>query len=414
MTRRIYSLRARFASALGVWILASAALAEVYPGERPLRLVRDMAPGELRDSLSQCAEGPFERTAFSIGHRGAPLGFPEHTLESYIAAAEQGAGLLECDVTFTRDGELVCRHDQCDLHSTTDILATPLAAKCSEPFSPAVFDATGKLVAPASARCCTSDITLAEFRILRGRHDSVDTRATDVEGFLQDGDRPEPGPRFGTLMTHAESIELFRELGVDMIPELKAPAVEFPFAGLSRETYAARLVEEYKKAGVGAFRVRPQSFDLEDVLFWLREYPEFGRRAIYLDNRYGARAFDPGDPASWVPSMESLRAGGVRTIAPPLWVLLTLEGDRIVPSAYALAAREAGLDLVTWTLERPGDLSDGGGWYYRSVAPVIDRDGDTLEVLHVLATDVGVEGVFSDWPGTVTYYANCMAQADLR
>jgi len=31
-----------------------------------------------------------------------------------------------------------------------------------------------------------------------------------------------------------------------------------------------------------------------------------------------------------------------------------------------------------------------------------------LELLHVLAQDVGIEGIFSDWPATVTYYANCM------
>ena len=39
--------------------------------------------------------------------------FPEHTLESYKAAAIQGAGIIECDVTFTMDRELICRHSQC-------------------------------------------------------------------------------------------------------------------------------------------------------------------------------------------------------------------------------------------------------------------------------------------------------------
>ena len=29
-------------------------------------------------------------------------------------------------------------------------------------------------------------------------------------------------------------------------------------------------------------------------------------------------------------------------------------------------------------------------------------------LLDVLAKDVGVRGVFSDWAATVTYYANCM------
>jgi len=30
------------------------------------------------------------------------------------------------------------------------------------------------------------------------------------------------------------------------------------------------------------------------------------------------------------------------------------------------------------------------------------------ELLDVLAQDVGIVGIFSDWPATVTYYANCM------
>jgi glycerophosphoryl diester phosphodiesterase len=35
-----------------------------------------------------------------------------------------GAGILECDVTFTKDQKLVCRHAQNDLHTTTNILVT--------------------------------------------------------------------------------------------------------------------------------------------------------------------------------------------------------------------------------------------------------------------------------------------------
>ena len=81
-----------------------------------------------------------------------------------------------------------------------------------------------------------------------------------------------------------------------------------------------------------------------------------------------------------------------------------------MPSPYAKAAREAGLKIITWTLERSGPLGDGGGWYYRSIEPVAKAQGDgaMYELLHVLAQDVGIEGIFSDWPATVTYYANCM------
>ena len=99
-------------------------------GPRPFYLVDGMDEGKLKDRLMQCKDGPFRKTDFSIGHRGAALQFPEHTKESYIAAARQGAGIVECDVTFTRDGNLVCRHAQNDLHTTTNILATTLASSC--------------------------------------------------------------------------------------------------------------------------------------------------------------------------------------------------------------------------------------------------------------------------------------------
>ncbi|MEM9207364.1 MAG: glycerophosphodiester phosphodiesterase, partial [Pseudomonadota bacterium] len=62
----------------------------------------------------------------------------------------------------------------------------------------------------------------------------------------------------------------------------------------------------------------------------------------------------------------------------------------------------------TWTLERSGPLASGGGWYFQSITDAIENDGSVFEVLHVLANDVGVKGVFSDWPGTTTYYASCM------
>ena len=53
-------------------------------------------------------------------------------------------------------------------------------------------------------------------------------------------------------------------------------------------------------------------------------------------------------------------------------------------------------------------IRTGGGWYYQTVTDVIDNDGDMFEVLDVLVRDVGILGIFSDWPATVTYYANCM------
>ena len=152
--------------------------------------------------------------------------FPEHTKESYEAAALMGAGIVECDVTFTKDRQLVCRHSQCDLHTTTNILAIPeLAAKCSEPFTPA-DPPTGRA---ASAKCCASDITLAEFKTLRGKMDAFDPQATTAASSW--AARPAAHDLYasgGTLLTHKESIELIRSLGVKFTPELKARAWRCP------------------------------------------------------------------------------------------------------------------------------------------------------------------------------------------
>jgi len=154
--------------------------------------------------------------------------------------------------------------------------------------------------------------------------------------------------------------------------------------------------------------VFPQSFNLKDILYWIENEPEFGKQAVFLDASFRRAEFDHNDPATFRPSMVELKTMGVNYIAPPLWVLLDVDDGRMVPSAYANEAKKAGLKLITWTLERSGSLKNGGGWYYQSVNELVRGDGDMFEVLDVLAQDVGIDGIFSDWPATVTYYANCM------
>jgi glycerophosphoryl diester phosphodiesterase len=127
-------------------------------GPRPYYILNNMTDGPLKQKLQSCENKPVSVTGFTIGHRGGgTLQFPEETVQSEDAGARMGAGVLECDVAFTSDRGLVCRHDQCDLHTTTNILLKPeLAKKCTIPFTPA------NGTAPAKALCCTSDITVAE------------------------------------------------------------------------------------------------------------------------------------------------------------------------------------------------------------------------------------------------------------
>jgi glycerophosphoryl diester phosphodiesterase len=179
-----------------------------------------------------------------------------------------------------------------------------------------------------------------------------------------------------------------------------------PFAGdYTQAKYAQAMIDEYKAAKIEPKRVWPQSFLYDDIVYWLKSTPEFGKQAVYLDEN----GETPETFPKAVAALPKYAKEGVKIVAPPLPYLVTIKDGKIVPSAYATKAKELGLQIITWTLERSGWLGDGshGGYYYASVANVTNTDGDAYNILHVLAKDVGVLGVFSDWSATVTYYANC-------
>lgn len=381
---------------------------DIQVGVRPYYLVGQLADSELKIRLSTCNPKAFKKSDFSIGHRGAPLQFPEHTKESYMAAAKMGAGILECDVAFTKDKALVCRHSQCDLHTTTNILAIPeLAKKCRVPFQGG-DEAKG---VKAQVECCTSDITLDEFLQLRGKMDGANEFAKTPQAYMQGTPnwRTDLYAANGTVMTHKQSIELFKQLGVKMTPELKTPQVKMPFDGFTQQAYATKLISEYVQAGVPAKDVFPQSFLLSDVQYWLKHHPDFAQQAVYLDDSYEVAGFDHNNPSTWLHTMAELKTMGVNIIAPPLWMLVTTsENGELAQSAFAIEAKKAGLKMIAWSLERSGPLANGGGFYYQSVKDLVKNDGFTLEMLDFLAQEVGVIGVFSDWPATTTFYDNCI------
>jgi glycerophosphoryl diester phosphodiesterase len=396
----------------------------IQVGPRPYYLVDAMSEGPLKDKLAKCSEGPFKKTDFSIGHRGAALQFPEHTKESYEAGARMGAGILECDVTFTKDGELVCRHAQCDLHTTTNILETDLAKKCRLGFSPAEFDpVTGKRTKAAMARCCATDLTLAEFKSLKGKMDASNPNAKTVQEFLGGTAifRTDLYATGATLLSHKESIELIKRLGTKFTPELKGidrvngmPVVAenngFGMSGLNQQTYNRKMIQEYIDAGIDPRDVYPQSFNVNDVLQWIKEFPSYGQQAVYLDDIPSSF----GTPTPTMAQLMALRQAGVNILAPAMPALLTTNGaNEVVPSLYAERAKKAGFELISWTTERSGRivedvLQGGNSFYYQTSLKALENDGDILTNIHVLAQDVGIIGLFSDWPATTTYYASCM------
>ncbi len=115
--------------------------------------------------LSACAtDGPRSiyptldgKAPLVIGHRGASGYLPEHTLESYKKAIEQGADFIEPDLVATKDGELIARHEP-NITNTTDVATKPEFASRKS---------TRKVDGIEESGWFASDFTLAEIKTLR-------------------------------------------------------------------------------------------------------------------------------------------------------------------------------------------------------------------------------------------------------
>ena len=309
------------------------------------------------------------------------------------------------------------------MHTTTNILLTPLAATCIHPFTPATFDASGNVLTPASAECRTSELTLAEFKSLRGKMDAFDPAARTVAEFVggTPSFRTDLYTGRGTLMTLRESIELNERNGVKHTPELKAgdPAdIARIFGG--QDKYAQRFADELRAAGVKPRDAFPQSFNVNDVLYWIKNTP-YGKQAVFLvdydADKNNILLFDTTGKqlesrADQLKFFAELRKAKVQIVAPAMPALLAVSGNRVVPSQLAKDLRALGFDIITWTFER-ADLRQGAsqaGFYFDfdPSGAAIKKDSDMYKALDVLAREVKIIGIFSDWPATVTYYANCM------
>ncbi|KAL5115224.1 hypothetical protein ACEQ8H_006898 [Pleosporales sp. CAS-2024a] len=365
-----------------------------------------MTDGPLKHKLQSCENKPVAITDFSIGHRGGgTLQFPEETLQSEEAGARMGAGILECDVSFTADRGLVCRHSLCDLHTTTDILLRPeLAKKCTQPFTPA------NATAPANALCCTADITISEFSTLCGKQDGFNASATTPQAY-QSGTpnwRTELYDTCGTVLTLDQYIDFvdaqpgYRKF----TPELKTPPFPMPFKGYTQQQYAQDFINAFRAKGIDPARVWPQSFTYDDIVYWLKNDHDFGRQAIYLQE------YDtPADLAAGMNNLSIARAAGVNIIGPSIPMLVSPgPNNTIVPSAYANAIKAHGFDIIAWTYERSGPLATVQArqeYYFSSIANVTSYDGQYYVLLDVLANQIGIKAMFSDWSATITYFATC-------
>ena len=140
-----------------------------------------------------------------IGHRGASGYLPEHTLESYAKAIEQGADVIEPDLVATKDHVLIARHEP-NLIATTDVAERPEFAsrKCK------------KLVDGIEEEgFFASDFTLAEIKTLRAKQQLAE-RSQAFNGLY-------PIPTFDEVIALAQDEARKRGRAIGIYPETKHP-----------------------------------------------------------------------------------------------------------------------------------------------------------------------------------------------
>lgn len=309
-----------------------------------------------------------------IAHRGASGERPEHTLASYQLAIDQGADFIEPDLVMTRDRVLVARHEN-EISGTTDVAARPEFAGRK---------ATKVIDGQSSTGWFTEDFTLAELKTLRARE-----RLPDLRPQNRQYDGQFEVPTFDEVLALAKATK--RRVGV--YPEIKHGAY---FDGLDLNMEKP-LLAALKKVG-WTRKTDPvfiQSFEVGN-LQRLRKATKL--RLVQLIDGSGTPADRPDLPSATMVTPAGL--ADIARYADAIGVTKTLivprdgAGQSGRPLTLVADAHKAGLKVHVWTFRAenvflPAELRAGREQ---------EGHGDLAVELRQFYA-LGVDGVFSDFPG---------------
>jgi glycerophosphoryl diester phosphodiesterase len=185
-----------------------------------------------------------------IGHRGASGALPEHTLEAYKLAIEQGADFIEPDLVLTKDGVMIARHEPM-IDGTTDV-ATKF---------PATRKTTRIVDGDSITAYFASDFTLAEIKTLR----AIQPRTTRNQSF--NGQYSIPTLDEIITLAKAEGTKAGRTVGI--YPEIKHSTYHATVAGFGANVFEDKLLTTLHTAygNVETAPVFIQSFEVSNLQY---------------------------------------------------------------------------------------------------------------------------------------------------
>ncbi|MFD8057456.1 glycerophosphodiester phosphodiesterase [Streptomyces cyaneofuscatus] len=319
-----------------------------------------------------------------IGHRGASGYRPEHTLGSYQLALDLGAHIVEQDLVPTKDGHLVCRHEN-DITATTDVADHPEFAGRK---------ATRKIDGVSYTGWFTEDFTLAELKTLRATERIPGNRPDNT---LYDGRWTIP--TFEEVLRWADQEGRKRKKPVWLYVETKHPTY-FRSLGLGLEEPLARLLRRYGRDGRNAPLIL-QSFEPSSVqrLARLVDTPR-----IVLLSGPTSRPWDfveSGDPRTVAdlvtPAGLKWIASYAQGIGPTLDLVIPKDaaGRLTTPTTLVKDAHARGLLLHPYTLRNENGFLPAD--FRRGTDP--NAYGDVFGAAAAYFA-TGIDGIFSDHPDT--------------
>ncbi|AWI27660.1 glycerophosphodiester phosphodiesterase [Streptomyces sp. ICN441] len=319
-----------------------------------------------------------------IAHRGASGYRPEHTLGAYQLALDMGAHVIEQDLVPTRDGHLVCRHEN-DITGTTDVASRPEFASRRTTKSVDGTDFTGWF---------TEDFTLAELKTLRAKERIPASRPQNT---LYDGRWTIP--TFEEVLRWADEEGRRRGRPVWLHVETKHPTY-FRGIGLGLEERLAKLLRRH-----GRHRrhspVFLQSFEPSSIqrLAKLVDSP----RVVLLSGA-NTRPWDfvqAGDPRTVAdlvtPQGLKWIASFAQGIGPTLDLVVPRDasGKLGTPTTLVRDAHAQGLILHPYTMRNENSFLPAD--FRRGTDP--HAYGDAFGAFRVYF-EQGIDGIFTDNPDT--------------
>jgi glycerophosphoryl diester phosphodiesterase len=318
------------------------------------------------------------RRPIVIAHRGASGERPEHTMASYQLAIAQGADFIEPDLVMTRDGVLVCRHEN-EISGTTNVAERQEFAERRKEKIVDGVTAVGWWV---------EDFTLAELKTLRCRErlPQLRPRNTTYDGHEQ-------------IPAFSEVLQLALESGVGIYPELKHPS----FLAEQGLDPTPVFIETVRAAGgqCAADIMYVQCFET-GPLRTLAELSSLRWRCIQLMSREGG-PWDRRD-LSYASMLSDAGLCDIAEYAYGIGVEKALiiprdtNGHSLPASDLIVRAHAAGVAVHAWTFRAenyflPLELRRGDS----GASDFMRLHGDLDAELRAFYA-AGVDGVFSDFP----------------